>query len=648
MKEHIRVVDNTGATAEESKKVVAEWIAKFLGGVSTSHALIKLLSHLVTITLRRVEDGEIFVSKYELVPVLEGAPATFAITSAGAILSAVPDNCVVSVYRKALYKFLLTQMLGLSVVLELPEGYQVAQRDVLSHSASLTFVGSTYWTNEDAIRKILHAGLFKSQRVAIVRDLFDRHLQQRPHLDSMFFTLDASTAAVSDLVLGSANPKRRIVQEYTLDKTGTYQLSVNDMELGDYLKLIGFTVLVVPASISAHRLSLLSLGNKKFAASTCQKELAAFYSSKKADISIDVLPSYDASLLDCSFISHSKTTTFAATNAIKQVGDVPVVHQPIQAYKDATKRQTSNKILMVAPIGFLSSAQTALDNYFMNKTTLPEYEVERKALAEYSDFHRALTAEGVRIALFRNERFYDTPDAVFPNNWFSTHPPAEDSSKVPQSRLVLYPMKAPARRAERREHIVTELLAKYDKTENMSYFEYQGAHGVAFEGTGSLVLDRVNKVAYCALSQRADEHVFNLWCEKLGYKPCVFAAQDDHGRAVYHTNVVMGIGSSVAVVCAEAVADAAQRANLLKTLAVHHTVVQITHAQMNSFCGNVLEVAGAHDARLLVMSSRAFQAFTKEQHEVFARHVKKIVHVPVPTIEDIGGGGVRCMLGELF
>ena len=209
-------------------------------------------------------------------------------------------------------------------------------------------------------------------------------------------------------------------------------------------------------------------------------------------------------------------------------------------------------------------------------------------------------------------------------------------------------MKAPARRAERREHIISYLLPQYDVVENMSYFEYQGAAGVAFEGTGSLVLDRVNKVAYCALSLRADEQVFKLWCQKLGYTPCVFEAFDALGRPVYHTNVVMGMGSSVVVVCAESVTNEEQKQNLLRTLGKHHTVVQISIEQMNNFCGNVLEVAGANDARLLVMSSRAYHAFTPEQHAVFERHVKKVVHVPVPTIEYIGGGGVRCMMGELF
>lgn len=259
------------------------------------------------------------------------------------------------------------------------------------------------------------------------------------------------------------------------------------------------------------------------------------------------------------------------------------------------------------------------------------------------------------MTLYRNERFYDAPDAVFPNNWFSTHAPHESkhegahaTHKHPKNALVLYPMKAQARRSERREHIVSYLMPKYDIVENLSYFEYQGSSGAAFEGTGCLVLDRVNKVAYCALSQRADERVLKTWCTKMGYTSCVFEAFDSLGRPVYHTNVVMGMGSSIVVVCTESVKDDTQRTNLIRTLEKHHTVVQITTEQMNNFCGNILEVSGTNSAKLLVMSTRAYGAFTPEQHHVFERHVKKVVHVPVPTIEDIGGGGVRCMMAELF
>jgi hypothetical protein len=623
------------------------WLERiFMPTITSYQALVQLLAHRIVITLSQVEDGGVYVSKYKMIPVLVGGPARFAFSSAGAILSGIP-SCPDASYRRELYRFILTKVLGTEIALELPEGSQIASRDVISFSSDLSFIGSTYWTNEEAIRAVLAANIIKSKRVAVVRDLFDRHLRQRPHLDNVFFPLTSSIFAVSEVVLGKSNTKRRLVQEYTLGEDGTYSLSVNDMELGEYLEFNGFTVLPVPASEDFVSLALVSLGNNKFIGYNGQKSLIDLY-KQKANIEADLVE-MEAHFAGNVFALHDFTPMFANVVPNPRAKEVPLLHQPITAYGDARPRQTSNKLLMVAPIGFLSNAQTALDNYFMNKTNLPEYEVERRALGEYSDFHRALTAEGVRISLYRNERFYEAPDAVFPNNWFSTHSPAEHpNAEAPKSSLFFYPMKAPARRAERREHIVTDLMDKYEDVENLSYFEYRGTHGVAFEGTGCLVLDRVHKVAYCALSQRADEHVFRLWCTQLGYEPCVFEALDSQGRPVYHTNVVMGIGSSVAVVCLESVANAEQRDHLRVSLQKHHAVIDITYAQMHSFCGNVLEVQGANDSRLFVMSSRAHAAFTPDQLDIIARHVTKIVHVPVPTIEDIGGGGVRCMMGELF
>lgn len=665
------VIDETGAPASESSAVVSAWVSKQLKTVDS-----RLLTYYTSVTIGRVEDGEVYVKSYEMIPVLEGSPSTWAVTSAGIVLSGSHAGCPVSSYRKALYRFLLESVLSVPLALELPERYRVAARDVLNLSSSISFVGSTYWTNEDAIRTMMQSNVFKSQKVAIVRDLFDRNLKSRPHLDSVLFALDDSTTvAVLDTVLGNTNPKRRLVQEYTYDDAkGDYVLTVNDMELGEYLSLLGFKVVSVPSDIACGTVSLLPVAKAKFIAFECQSKLAEFYSKQGLNIEVLVAKSGSEGISACSLLKQLGTSLIvrqstaivaggSSSTGIKHVKDIPEAHKPIKPYDDATARQTSNNLLMVAPIGFLSSAQTALDNYFMNKTTLPEYEVERLALEEYSKFHEALVSEGVHISLYRNERFYETPDAVFPNNWFSTHAPQEmatvndagaHGSKAnglqtkAKSTVVFYPMKAPSRRAERREHIVTDLIDKYDAIENFTYFEYQGKSGTAFEGTGCLVLDRVHKVAYCAISQRADAHIFHLWCKKMGYTPCEFESVDSNGRTVYHTNVVMGIGTSVAVVCAESVKDATQRSNLLKTLAVHHTVVQITLEQMNNFCGNVLEIAGAHNARLLVMSTRAHAAFTKEQHEVFSRHVKKVVHVPIPTIEDIGGGGVRCMMGELF
>ncbi|ELR22849.1 uncharacterized protein ACA1_396550 [Acanthamoeba castellanii str. Neff] len=231
-----------------------------------------------------------------------------------------------------------------------------------------------------------------------------------------------------------------------------------------------------------------------------------------------------------------------------------------------------------------------------------------QALTEFSGLHRALTAAGVNILLHAAERHHNTPDAVFPNNWFSTHPAAETG----RSTLVFYPMKTPSRRAERRQTIVEELQAVYEQ--EVSFEHWENADPPRFlESTGVLILDRARKVAYAALSQRCSKRVASQWAKRLGYEMCFFHASDAQGQPIYHTNVMMAVGSSVAVVCLESVADLEERENLRRTLSVSHEVVEITRAQVDEFCGNVLEVRGTGGRRVLAMSSRAFAAFTDAQ-----------------------------------
>lgn len=197
--------------------------------------------------------------------------------------------------------------------------------------------------------------------------------------------------------------------------------------------------------------------------------------------------------------------------------------------------------------------------------------------------------------------------------------------------------------------MVQNLTAKYDKTITMTSWEESGAAGIFLEGTGSLVLDRARRVAYCLISQRADKDVFLEWCKLTGYKPVAFHAHDKKGLVIYHTNVMMAVGTSVAVLCADSIRDPEERKNVVEHLSKTHHIVYITLEQMDQFCGNVLEVRGEQGAKkMLIMSTRAYDAFTQEQRDGMLKHVDKLFHVAIPTIEDIGGGGVRCMMGELF
>lgn len=390
VKAHINVVDETGAKQAESKAVVSAWIEDNL-----KSADLRLLTQYMTVTLGRIEDGPVYVKSFEMVPILEGSPSSYAVTCSGAILSGSAGGCAITAHRKELYKFLFANVLSLPIAIDLPEHFRVSARDVVSMSPELTLIGSSYWTNEDAIRYMLQEKVFGSKKVAVVRDLFDRHLKLRPFLDSVFFPLDAhTTVAVLDTILGSTNNKRRLVQEYTLNvEKHEYSLTVNDMELGEYLALLGYNVLSVPAAIVNGPVSLLALSSTKFLTLSTQTKMVEFYKSelpkidpKFASYQFVVLPDSSAThldLLSSALISRTPSTDSQLKNPITHVKELPAVHQPFEPYRDLTSRQTTNKLLLVAPIGFLSSAQTALDNYFMNQTHLESFEVERLALAEY-------------------------------------------------------------------------------------------------------------------------------------------------------------------------------------------------------------------------------------------------------------------------
>jgi hypothetical protein len=314
--------------------------------------------------------------------------------------------------------------------------------------------------------------------------------------------------------------------------------------------------------------------------------------------------------------------------------------------------QSTNSVLMVAPTAFGFNEQAAQDNSFMHQAEKPQQQssLTKQVCAEFSELHRQLTdVAGVNVKLFQHHLRHGTPDAVFPNNWFSTHAAGEASGGVEQKTLVLYPMKCPNRAAERRPEIIQFLRQQgYGRVIDMTGHEQQDQQAY-FEGTGVLVLDRVNGVAYVALSERADEKLAEQWVDSLGYRDLVtFHSSDGRGKSVYHTNVMMAVGTDVAVVCADSVADAKERQHLLAKLSATHEVVQISSAQMDALCGNVLELQGGKGLPVMAMSTQAYNAFTPDQRRVMRRHVADLVHAPIDTLEKVGGGGVRCALAELF
>ncbi len=305
--------------------------------------------------------------------------------------------------------------------------------------------------------------------------------------------------------------------------------------------------------------------------------------------------------------------------------------------------QTTNSILMIRPVAFRMNEQTAVNNYYQKVIDglLPET-VNAKAQQEFDTFVSKLTAVGVDVIVVEDTLNPDTPDSIFPNNWISFHENGD---------VALYPMFAENRRQERREELLDILEEKGFIIENIVDYTSAEEDGYYLEGTGSILLDRANGKAYCALSPRADEELFIEFCEDFDLNPIIFEAfQTVNGerKLIYHTNVMMCLGETYAVICADSIDDKKERKMVLDSLkGDEKEVILITEDQVNNFAGNMLEVKGANDRRYLVMSTSAHKSLTKKQVAQLEEHVT-ILSSSLDTIEACGGGSARCMMAEIF
>ena len=306
-------------------------------------------------------------------------------------------------------------------------------------------------------------------------------------------------------------------------------------------------------------------------------------------------------------------------------------------------KQTTNAILMIRPVAFRMNEQTAVNNYYQKVLDgLSPETVNAKAQEEFDTFVNKLRLVGVDVTVVDDTLNPDTPDSIFPNNWISFHESGD---------VALYPMFAENRRHERREDVLDILEDKgFVINEIMDYTSAE-EDGYFLEGTGSILLDRENDKAYCALSPRADEELFIEFCEDFEYTPVIFEAfQTVNGerKLIYHTNVMMCLGETFAVICADCIDDKKERKMVLDSLrGDEKEVILITEDQVNNFAGNMLEVKGNDDRRYLVMSKSAHQSLTKKQIAQIEEHVT-ILSSSLDTIELCGGGSARCMMAEIF
>lgn len=293
---------------------------------------------------------------------------------------------------------------------------------------------------------------------------------------------------------------------------------------------------------------------------------------------------------------------------------------------------------MVRPAHFGVNSETALDNAFQKQLRDNELKIQRKAQEEFELYSIKLKNAGVNILIVNDTDSPIKPDAIFPNNWFSTH---SDGS------FYLYPMKAKNRRLERKNPVL-EILEKDFKILTITDLTNSEDDNLYLEGTGSLIFNHIHKLCYACISKRTDKDLFIDHCKRLGYTPIAFNSVDLNGDEIYHTNVMMSVTSEFTVICLESIKSVQEREDLLNHFKSYgQDIIEVSYEQMNNFCCNVLEVQNEEGKLILSMSERAYKTYTPEQIKKIQK-THTIIHSPLYTIEDIGGGGSRCMMAEIF
>jgi hypothetical protein len=296
--------------------------------------------------------------------------------------------------------------------------------------------------------------------------------------------------------------------------------------------------------------------------------------------------------------------------------------------------QLASHLLMIKPVRFQFNDQTSTTNAFQQHDTTIDYSQDR-ALKEFNDMVRILHDNKLHVLLYEDTAEPHTPDSIFPNNWFSTEE---------NGLLVLYPMFAENRRLERRPEIIQSLSERYQLHDiiDLTRFEKDEKY---LEGTGSMVLDHDSRICYACYSPRTDKDVLKEFGNVMGYEIIGFDAVDQNGMPIYHTNVLMSVGESYMLICAEAIKDNYQLQSIIQSTS--KTIIEISLKQMNAFAGNILEVINADRERLILMSASAYEALQPLQITELEKNAR-ILKFPIPTIEQLGGGSVRCMIAEIF
>ena len=294
------------------------------------------------------------------------------------------------------------------------------------------------------------------------------------------------------------------------------------------------------------------------------------------------------------------------------------------------------EILMVRPYQFYFNQQTAANNFFQSNINIEN--ANELAIAEFDAMVEKLRAHQIKVNVIQDTKDPSTPDSIFPNNWVSTHE---------GGTLCLYPMFAQNRRAERKSTVIDFLESNY-KIENTLDLTDLEKEGIFLEGTGSMVLDHQNKLAYGCLSERLDKNAFNEWCDKMQFKAIAFKAVDDKAQPIYHTNVMMCMANQFVVICLESIPNEQEKQMLLDSfLQNHKEVIEISQDQLNHFAGNMLQVFDTNEKPHLIMSEQAHTSLDPAQLKSLEKY-NPLLPISIPTIEALGGGSTRCMMAEIY
>jgi len=297
--------------------------------------------------------------------------------------------------------------------------------------------------------------------------------------------------------------------------------------------------------------------------------------------------------------------------------------------------QNTNTVLMIRPVAFAYNAETAVNNKFQIAGNMEA--AQAKALDEFDAFVNTLRSNDIDVTVINDTPQPHTPDSIFPNNWISFHNEA----------IVLYPMYATNRRAERKQQVMDAIYAKLGVRQVVDLTGHE-ANNIFLEGTGSMVLDRENHIAYACLSPRTDEQVLADFCRQMGYTAVLFHGVDGNGQSIYHTNVMMCVADKYIVICFDYIPDDEEKINVINAiLQTGKEIIDISLDQMNHFAGNMLQVENKQGEKLLVMSEQAFNALTYDEISRLEKY-NRIVYSGLDTIEQNGGGSARCMIAELF